>query len=213
MSDFIGHAASFWDARYADDAYGYGTAPNAYLASQASRLAPGMTALVPADGEGRNGVWLAEQGLDVTTVDLSAHGVRKARALAVERGVALIAEQADLTTWNWPQQAFDVVASIFLHLPPTVRDDLHRRMTTSLRPGGLLVVEAFATGQLAFQQSDGSGGPSQAEMLYSADTLRSDFAAMDVIELQEVEVDLDEGSYHSGRAAVVRGVFRKRIAL
>ena len=213
MSDSAGHAASFWNARYADAAYGYGTAPNAYLASHAHRLAPGMTALVPADGEGRNGVWLAEQGLDVTTVDLSAHGVRKARALAAERGVALIAEQADLLAWNWPEQAFDVVASIYLHLPPAVREDLHGRMTRALRPGGLLVIEAFTPDQLAFQQSHQSGGPPQPEMLYTAEMLGSDFGAMDVVELEEIHADLDEGAYHSGRAAVVRGAFRKRAPL
>ncbi len=213
MSDFAGHAASFWNARYADPEYGYGVAPNAYLASHAHRLKPGMTALVPADGEGRNGVWLAEQGLDVTTVDLSAEGVRKSRKLATQRGVALIAEQADLLTWNWPERAFDVVASIYLHLPPATRDDLHRRMTTALRPGGLLVIEAFTPAQLAFQNSHDSGGPRQADMLYTAEMLRSDFAAMDVVELEETEAELEEGAYHSGRAAVVRGVFRKHIAL
>ena len=126
---------------------------------------PGMRALVPGDGEGRNGVWLAEQGLEVVTVDLSAAGVEKAKRLAAKRGVRIDAIQADLATWAWPVGEFDVVAAIFLHLPPDIRRPVHRNMLRALRPGGLLVIEAYRPEQVQYRQTHGSkGGPPAAEI-------------------------------------------------
>src|SRR5215475_9579824 len=101
-----------WETRFSAPGYWFGTAPNAFLASQAHRLRPGQTALAIADGEGRNGVWLAERGLDVLSLDFSPRAGEKARALAAERGVRLRTEQADVTTWNWPVSEFDLIAAI-----------------------------------------------------------------------------------------------------
>ena len=210
MTDFEAHTPTFWDKRYSGDAFVYGDAPNEYLAAQRYRLRPGMKALVPGDGEGRNGVWLAEQGLDVVTVDLSELGVGKARRLAARRGVSLTAIQADLTNWNWPVSVFDLVASIFLHVPPAARRQIHPAMLEALRPGGLLVIEAFRPEQLRYRETHGSsGGPPMEEMLFSEAMLREDFAEADVLELESAEIDLGEGGAHSGLSAVVRGVFRK----
>jgi len=195
----------FWDARYGEPGFAYGTAPNAYLVSQAARLRPGMRALAVGDGEGRNGVWLAQQGLEVLSVDASAVGLEKARALAVEHGVSLATECVDLRDWQWPASSYDLVAAIFVHFPPDHRAELHRAMFEALVPGGLIVLEAFTPGQLG----RGSGGPPVAEMLYTPELLQADFPEAEWVEMTEAEVDLDEGPYHSGRAAVLRAVVRR----
>ena len=137
MSESSADRAAMWDERYAGADFAYGETANAYLKSQRARLSPGMRALVPGDGEGRNGVWLAEQGLIVDTLDLSAHGVAKARRLAAARGVALNAVQADALRWDWPREAYDVVALIFLHLAADERRALHAKVLGALKPGGL----------------------------------------------------------------------------
>jgi SAM-dependent methyltransferase len=211
MADFQGHTSAFWDERYRDEAFVYGEAPNEYLAAQRGRFRPGMRALVPGDGEGRNGVWLAEQGTaDVVTVDLSEAGVNKARRLADKRGVRITAIQADLATWAWPVGEFDVVAAIFLHLPPEIRRTIHRNMLAALRPGGLLVIEAYRPEHVEYRKKYGSkGGPPQGEMMFSEAMLREDFAGADVVELESKDVDLEEGANHFGLGAVVHGVFRR----
>jgi 2-polyprenyl-3-methyl-5-hydroxy-6-metoxy-1,4-benzoquinol methylase len=195
----------FWNSRYAEPGYAYGTEPNAFLASQKQYLKPGMQALAVADGEGRNGVWLAQQGLRVLSVDASAVGLAKARELAVDRGVTLQTRQVDLTTWSWPEQAYDVIAAIYIHFPPAVRATMHRAMFNSLKPGGVLILEAFTPEQLKYK----SGGPPVAEMLYTADMLRIDFAGGEILHIEECITELAEGQYHRGPAAVVRLVLRR----
>jgi cyclopropane fatty-acyl-phospholipid synthase-like methyltransferase len=201
--------AQFWDQRYAEPGFSFGDAPNVFLAGQKHRLKPGLRALVPGDGEGRNGVWLAEQGLDVVTVDASIKGVEKAQALAAERGVTIEAQQADLTAWDWPRGAFDVVVSIYLHFPAAVRPEMHRRMAEALKPGGLVLLEGYTPRQLAHRAAGSVGGPPDATMLFDPETLRQEFAGLEIIELQEIEADLAEGKRHTGRSAVVRLIARR----
>jgi len=202
----------FWNSRYAEPGFAYGTEPNAFLVAQKKFLRPGMTALAVADGEGRNGVWLAQQGLDVLSVDASEVGLRKARELAAERGVRLHTEQAELMTWSWPVAAYDVVVSIFVHFPPDVRARLHRAMVSALKPGGVLILEAFTPEQLRYQ----SGGPPVRELLYTPDMLKADFgvgegaSAGEVLQLEECVAELAEGKYHHGPGAVVRLVLRRQ---
>ena len=195
-----------WDQRFSELEPVYGDAPNAFLRAQSARLKPGMKVLVPGDGYGRNGVWLARQGLLVQTVDLSTVGVERARKAARAAGLEMLIERANLSTWNWPVKEFDAIASIFLHLPLEERIKIHGLMLRALRPGGFLILEAFTPAQLQYS----SGGPKQVELLYTADTLRGDFANAEVVELIEAEVELDEGPMHRGPAAVVRGVFRRK---
>lgn len=199
-------SAEFWDDRYARDDYVYGTEPNAFLVRQRWRLERGMRVLAVADGEGRNGVWLAQQGMRVTSVDGSAVGLQKALKLALARGVTLHTACADLRTWDWPVDAFDAVAAVFIHFPPADRAAMHRAMLDAVRPGGLVLMEAFRPEQLAL----GTGGPPLREMLYDAPTLRADFAEAEILELEEVETDLDEGPFHAGRAATIRMVAARR---
>jgi 2-polyprenyl-3-methyl-5-hydroxy-6-metoxy-1,4-benzoquinol methylase len=198
-------STDFWNSRYAEPGYAYGTEPNAFLVSQKKYLKPGGKALAVADGEGRNGVWLAQQGLDVLSVDASEVGLRKTQELASDRGVAIHTEKVDLITWSWPAQKFDVVAAIYIHFPPEVRACMHRRMFEALKPGGVLILEAFTPAQLNYK----SGGPQVAEMLYSADMLRIDLAGGEILLIEELVTELAEGKYHRGPAAVVRLLLRR----
>lgn len=195
----------FWDQRFSEQGYAYGTEPNAFLVSQRYLLGPGMQALAVADGEGRNGVWLAQQGLKVLSVDQSAVGLRKTQELAKIRGVSIRTEQVDLTTWQWPAGAFDVVVAIFIHFRPEVRARMHAAMVAALKPGGVLILEAFTPKQLEYK----TGGPQDPTMLYTAEMLRSDFIEEEILLLEETPSELSEGPYHRGTAAVVRLVLRK----
>ena len=201
--------AAFWDERYAGEAYAYGEAPNAWLSECVGALPERADVLVPGDGEGRNGVFLAKRGHAVTTLDLSERGVGKARALAARNGVSVDARVQDLLTWDWPEGAFDAVVLIFVHLRPEGRQALHRRAAASLRPGGVLIIEGFTPEHLPLREANPKvGGPGRAGMLFTPAMLREDFGALDAITLEERRVRLSEGAKHDGEAAVVRGLFR-----
>ena len=206
------HAAR-WEQRFARPGFMFGAAPNAFLQSQGHLIRPGGRVLVPGDGEGRNGVWLAEQGFDVLTLDLAAAGVAKAQALAAERGVRIDAQQADLLHWAWPEAAFDAVVSVFLHLPPGERQAIHAGMWRALRPGGVFVIEAFRPEQVELQRRSpdgrGSGGPPDPALLFSAASLRADFPGAEWLLLDETDTTLAEGTHHVGLAAVTHGVARR----
>jgi SAM-dependent methyltransferase len=200
--------SAFWDERYAEPGFAYGDTPNAFLASVASRLRPGGRVLVPGDGEGRNGVWLAMQGFEVLTVDISQEGCAKARRMADARGVRLEIMCADLLDWRWPVGTMDAVVSIFLHLPPAMRTEAHRRMRDALAPEGCIVIEAFDVDHLPLRQRQPSvGGPADSAMLYTLPMLAADFAPLRAGLAETVEVELSEGRYHTGRGSVVRAVF------
>lgn len=198
-------AATFWDQRFGASHYVYGKDPNEFLVRQRYRLDRGMDVLAVADGEGRNGVWLAQQGMKVTTVDASPEGVKKSLRLALDRGVTLRASCADLTDWDWPVAAFDSVVSVFLHLSPDVRPQVHRQMAAALRPGGLLMLEAFRPEQL----DHGTGGPKNPALLYTVEMLRQDFADLEILDITEAAPELDEGPFHQGKGATVQMVARR----
>ena len=199
---------NFWNDRYGKTDFAYGTEPNAFLQEHKDRLPVGGRALAVGDGEGRNGVWLAQQGLSVLSVDLSAAGLQKAQQLAKDRGVALETQAVDLSAWGWPVTAFDVVISIYVHFAPDIRERMHQAMVRALKPDGVLMIEAFTPKQLAYQEKHQSGGPPKEEMLYTPDMLRQDFAEANEVALYETVIELQEGKYHAGPAAVVRGVFQ-----
>lgn len=191
---------NFWDQQFSTEGYKYGTAPNAFLTEQVHRIAPHSRVLVPGDGEGRNGVWLAEQGHQVTALDVSTVGLQKAKALAMDRGVSVQLLLADLEDWR-ADALFDAVVLTYVHLPSDLRCKAHRHLAQALRPGGLLILEAFHPLQLGKT----SGGPKQADMLYTLDMLREDFEGLLEMELaKEGEITLNEGPGHQGLAAVTR---------
>ena len=195
----------FWNQRYAEPGHAYGTHPNVYLTTHAALFQPGQRALVIGDGEGRNGVWLAEQGLQVLSVDYSVTGLAKAEALAQQRGVSLQTECVDLTEWDWPQAEFDFVVIIYVHFAPELRTRLHRAALHALKPGGQVILEAFTYEQLQHN----SGGPPVREMLYDAALLADDFRDGEILELNECCDVLNEGKYHVGDAAIVRARIRR----
>ena len=194
----------FWDQRYSESGFAFGEAPNAWLAAQRSRFKVGQRALVPGDGEGRNGVWLAELGLNVTTVDASRIGVHKANLLAAERGVTIDAHVADLNLWDWPVDTFDVIAAIYLHFPSDLRAEMHFRMLQALKPGGVLILEGYSLRQLVFRAGGSVGGPSDPDMLFEPEDIAEDFDTAEIEYLDEDRVTLAEGKRHRGASSVVR---------
>lgn len=198
---------SFWDEQFGAPGHKYGTAPNAFLVDEASRIAPGSRVLVPGDGEGRNSVWLAEQGHVVTALDQSSVGLAKARALAAERGVTIATEQADLETWHPAAGAWDAIVLTYVHLPAAWRAKAHARLAHGLRSGGVLLLEAFHPRQLG----RASGGPKDVTMLVTLEQLHADFGGALVEQVGwEGEVTLDEGPGHQGAAVVTRYIGRRR---
>jgi len=196
-------ASDFWDTSYAINGYKYGLNPNAFLVEQALHLPAGAQILLPGDGEGRNGVWLARQGHLVSSLDSSAIGLAKARTLALEHGVALETRHLDLADWSPTVASVDAVILTYVHLPLPLRRQVHRQAAQALRPGGRLILEAFHPQQLGRS----SGGPKDVALLYRLDALRDDFAGyLDEIVGWEGEVELDEGPGHQGLARITRWV-------
>ena len=189
-----------WEARFRTTGYLFGKEPNAFLRSQAGRLQSRTTALAVADGEGRNGVWLAEQGLDVLAVDFSATALAKARLLAQERGVQLRTEIADLTTWRWPQAGFEVVAAIFVQvITAAERPEFFAGIKAALKPGGLLLMQGYRPEQLRYR----TGGPPSVEQLYTRALLEEAFGDFTSLEIREHDSTIAEGSAHVGMSALI----------
>ena len=195
----------FWELRYAEDGFAYGTEPNLYLASFVEQFNKNQKVLVIGDGEGRNGVWLAQQGCSVVSVDQSRVGLEKAQKLAAENGLEIETVCIDLCHWDWPESEFDAIVIIYVHFPPDVREFLHHKVVKALKPGGQLIMESFTPEQLNYP----SGGPPVLEMLYTAEMMESDFKALEIQQLEECLTELDEGKYHCGQGAVVRLLAKK----
>ncbi len=195
-----------WEQRFSVPDYVFGTEPNAFLKSQAAILPKSGTALAVADGEGRNGVWLAERGLDVLSIDWSPTGQAKTQALAKRRGVSLRTERVDVVQWQWPLAAFDVVAAIFIQfLTPQERTAVFASMCKALKPGGLLLLEGYRPEQLNYK----TGGPSQVENLYTRALLEAEFGGLSEVAITEHDSLTSEGSGHVGMAALIDLVGRK----
>jgi len=195
----------YWDRLYQTTEYVYGTEPNRYLLEQASLLHPGMKALAVGDGEGRNGVWLAEQGLMVVSAERSPWAIEKGKRLASLRNVELRFQYGDLLHWNWPRYEFDLVVALFFHLGKLERRKTHRSFVDCLKPGGLLILEAFRRSRL----TPSTGEACQDDALFTAPLLRRDFHDLEFLELLEGIVALNEGRMHQGSAGVVRLLARK----
>ena len=195
-----------WELRFAGEEYAFGQAPNRFLEGSRALLPPTGRALAVADGEGRNGVWLAEQGLEVTTFDLSPRGVTKARALAERRGVGIDARVADIHDHPWPEAAYDVVAAIFFQfVGPERRGEVFAGIGRTLRPGGLLLLEGYRPEQIAY----GTGGPPHAENMYTRELLEAAFGHFAELEIREYDEVLTEGPSHHGMSALIDLVARK----
>lgn len=195
-----------WETRYAVPDYAFGKEPNYFLEASKPLLPRTGRALAVADGEGRNGVWLAQQGLDVTSIDFSPSAQGKARALAAERGVKVTFEQTDVHRWSYPQDAFDVVADIFTQFStPDERALKWAFVRRTLKSRGLLVLQGYTPKQLEY----GTGGPKQIEHLYTRTMLEAVFGDMHDLKIVEEEREMHEGASHAGMSAVIGLTARK----
>ena len=195
-----------WDQRYSEPGFAYGTEPNDFLRENAERHLPaGGAVLSLAEGEGRNAVFLAKRGFRVTGVDGSAVGLEKARKLAAEHGVELQTVVADLADFDLGVDRWDGIVSIWCHTPSALRTRLHRAVVAALKPGGVLLLEAYTPKQLGNK----TGGPPVTDMLMTASALREELAGLDLLVADEKEREVHEGKHHDGLSAVVQVVARK----
>ncbi len=198
--------AGTWNRRFAETGYLFGTEPNVWLHDHTHLWEAGERVLSVADGEGRNSVWLAQQGLTVDAFDVSEVGVRKARDFARITGVKVNFAVADIATLHWPQGLYDGVVAIFIQFAdPELRQRIFRGMVKCLKPGGRMVLQGYTPKQLEYR----TGGPPIESHLYTPQLLRDAFADMEIVELREYETELAEGTGHKGRSAVIGLVARK----
>lgn len=195
-----------WDERFAQPGFLFGEQPNAFLVRQAQRLVPRSRVLCVADGEGRNSIWLAEQGHEVVAFDISPVAVDKARRWADQRGARVDFHVASVDDWQWTPAAFDAVAAIFVQFAdPAMRQRLFAGMWQTLRPGGLLLLQGYTPKQLDYR----TGGPGRLEHLYTEPLLRELLPQGEWLLLREHEDVLAEGKAHCGRSALIDAVVRK----
>jgi SAM-dependent methyltransferase len=202
------YPADFWNERYASAEFVYGKEPNRFFEQELQRLKPGKL-LLPCEGEGRNAVWAARQGWEVSAFDQSSMGKQKAERLAQEAGVSIDYRILSMPDLPYPAASFDVLALIFAHFHESHRRSWHELLGLLVKPGGTVIVEAFSKKQLHYQEKYRSGGPGDAALLYWGDELRNDFREFETVSISETEESLHEGNYHSGLAHVVRFVGRK----
>lgn len=199
-------AADMWNRRFQAEGFLFGTAPNQWLRERAGVWQPGQRVLCVADGEGRNSVWLAQQGLAVDAFDISEVGVAKARRFAAEHGVAVNFSVSDCDGYPWPDAAYDGVAAIFVQFAdPALRARLFASIKRSLRPQGVLILQGYTPRQLEYK----TGGPPHVAHLYTEAMLREAFADLDIVELREYEAVIEEGTGHKGRSALIGLVARR----
>lgn len=196
--------SKFWDSRYQDGEFAYGTQPNEFLKTTLATLEPG-TILLPAEGEGRNAVYAATLGWQVDAIDFSQAGKEKALQLANNFGVSINYEITDITKFE-PTKRYDAIAFIFMHLAPTERKETFERYLTFLKPGGTLIVEIFNKRQL----DNPSGGPKNVDWLVNKEELAKLCQGMHIELLEEIEITLHEGQYHEGKANTTRLIATKR---
>ena len=198
--------AGTWNQRFAGADYLFGKEPNAFLRQQLKELPRGGRVLCVADGEGRNSVWLACQGMRVDAFDISEVGLAKAQRLADVQGVKVNFAQADCETLEWPKNTYDAVVAIFIQFAhPALRSMIFAGMQRCLKPEGVIILQGYTPRQLEFK----TGGPPCANHLYTRDLLREEFEAMDTMQLHEYDAEIEEGTGHKGRSALIGMVARK----
>ncbi|QXP53795.1 bifunctional 2-polyprenyl-6-hydroxyphenol methylase/3-demethylubiquinol 3-O-methyltransferase UbiG [Cellulophaga sp. HaHa_2_1] len=200
----------FWNERYQDTAFAYGKEPNTFFKEQMQKLKTGSI-LMPAEGEGRNAVFAAKLGWNVTATDLSIEGKNKAERLAEELNVSLKYIVGDLEELEFQNESYDTIALIYAHFSPWKISAIHQKLKMLLKPGGIIIFEAFSKKHLDFQKINPKvGGPRDLDMLFSLEQVQKDFLGFEVQILEECEVLLSEGGFHNGRGSVIRFVGKKR---
>jgi SAM-dependent methyltransferase len=194
----------FWNERYSEPGFMYGTEPNEFLVEAAHHIPPGPV-LSLGEGEGRNAIYLARLGYDVTAVDQSDVGLAKLERRAGELGLAIHTRQVDLADYKFEPAAWAGIVSIFCHLPPAIRGPLYADLKQGLRPGGVFILESYTPDQCG----RGTGGPPDPAMMLTLAELHRDLAGLEFLHARELEREVREGAYHSGLAAVVQVVARR----
>ncbi|PXY42970.1 class I SAM-dependent methyltransferase [Flavobacterium hydrophilum] len=198
-----------WDDRYSNEEFAYGEEPNNYLKEQLKKLSPG-TILFPAEGEGRNAVFAARLGWKVSAFDISAEGKNKAIRLAETNKVTIDYQVGELKTLNFTENQFDAIALIYAHFPAAIKSSIHKQLDKYLRKGGIIIFEAFSKKHLEYLAKDDKvGGPKDIESLFSIEEIKADFSDYEIIELEEKEIELNEGTFHNGTGSVIRFVGKK----
>ena len=199
-----------WNERYSNKEFAYGEAPNKYLKKELDKLKAG-TILFPAEGEGRNAVYAAKMGWKVFAFDISVEGKNKAMQLAVTNNVKIDYEVGELDSINYGAEKFDAIGLIYAHFPAAVKSHYHTILDKYLRKGGVVIFEAFSKKHLDYlQKNEKVGGPKDIESLFSIEEIKVDFPNYDFEELEETEIELNEGLFHNGKGSVIRFVGRKK---
>lgn len=198
-----------WNERYGAPEFAYGKEPNRFFKEQLDALVPGKL-LLPAEGEGRNAVYAATQGWQVTALDISEKGKEKAQALAAAHNVRIDYTVCNMAETRLPAAQYDAAALIYAHFPAHIKSTCNQAVAQSIKPGGTVIFEAFSKAHLPLrEQNPAAGGPPNLEMLYSTEEVQRDFAGFELLLLEQVEVELSEGLYHNGLSSVIRCVARK----
>ncbi len=195
---------NFLDERYLEKEYVYGKDANVFLKTELDNISVGRI-LFPCEGEGRNAVYAAQKGWVVDAFDTSIEGFKKANDLAKEKRVSISYKVADALTVDYPRESFDAVALIYSHFPDTIREQVHHKIITWLKPNGVLILEAFNPNQL----NNTSGGPKDLSLLYTEEMLVKDFKSLTTLQFSTEVISLNEGKYHQGKADVIRLVGKK----
>ena len=199
-----------WDDRYSNEEFAYGEEPNNYLKEQIQKLKP-CAILFPAEGEGRNAIFAAKLGWNVSAFDISEEGKNKALKLAEANNVSIDYQVGELKTLDFKEEQFDVIALIYAHFPAEIKSEIHKQLNKLLRKDGIIIFEAFSKKHLEYLAiNDKVGGPKDIESLFSIEEIKSDFPNYEIIELEEKEIELNEGLFHNGTGSVIRFIGRKK---
>lgn len=200
-----------WDDRYARKDYAYGITPNSFFKNTIEKYMLTGSILLPAEGEGRNAVYAAKKGLDVTAFDISIEGKKKALKLAEKENVRINYEVGNFFDLDLINKKYDSAALIFAHFPPPLLSKYHRKIADLIKPNGLIILEGFSKGHLPFRNANPNiGGPNNIEMLFSKESIKNDFFDFEVIKLEEIEVELKEGEFHNGIGKVIRYIGKNK---
>lgn len=201
---------SKWDERYSNTEFAYGEQPNNYLKEQLTTLPVG-TILFPAEGEGRNAVFAAQMGWEVSAFDISSAGKNKAIKLAEKNKVSISYHVGEMQSLNFEKEQFDAIALIYAHFPAAIKSLYHKAIDKYLKVGGIIIFEAFSKKHIDYVSvNEKVGGPKDVESLYAIEEIKADFANYEIIELVEQEIILSEGLYHNGTGSVIRFMGRKK---
>lgn len=200
-----------WDNRYSSEDYAYGINPNVFLKDSIEKYKLKGSILMPAEGEGRNAVYAAKKGLEVTAFDISVEGKKKALKLAKKENIEITYDVGDFFNLNLINQKYDSAALIYAHFPPPLLSKYYQKIGELIKPNGILILEGFSKNHLKYREENPNiGGPNQLDMLFSKESIKNDFPDFEIIQLEETEVELSEGIYHNGIGSVIRFVGKKK---